>query len=110
MNRRFCFTLDLVGDPARIAEYEKYHEDIWPDVRQSFIDAGILKLELYRWETRLVMIFEVDDSFSFERKKQIDESNPVIREWEKLMSTYQKPLPNVPLGEKWVLMKKIFST
>lgn len=110
MNRRYCFTLDLVDDPARIAEYEKYHEDIWPDVRQSFIDAGIWKLELYRWETRLVMIFEVDDSFSFERKKLIDESNPVIQEWEKLMSTYQKPLPNVPLGEKWVLMKKIFSS
>jgi L-rhamnose mutarotase len=110
MNRRFCFTLDLVDDPVLIAEYEKHHEAIWPEVRQSFVDAGILSLDLYLWETRLVMVFEVDASFSFERKKQIDESNPVIQEWEKLMSAYQKPLPNAPLGEKWVLMKKIFST
>lgn len=110
MNRKYCFTLDLVDELEMILAYEKHHEAIWPEVRQSFVDAGILKLELYRWETRLVMIFEVDDSFSFERKKLIDESNPVIQEWEKLMSTYQKPLPNSAPGEKWVLMKKIFST
>jgi L-rhamnose mutarotase len=110
MNRKFCFTLDLVDDPSKIAEYEKHHEAIWPDVRQSFVDAGILSLELYRWETRLVMVFEVDMDFSFEKKRQIDESNPIIQEWESLMSSYQKPLPNAPSGEKWVLMKKIFST
>lgn len=110
MTRRFCFTLDLVDDPDLIAEYEKHHEAIWPEVRQSFSDAGILNLELYRWETRLFMIFEVDQLFSFERKKQIDEASAVIKQWEKLMSTYQKPLPNTPPGQKWVLMKKIFST
>ena len=28
MNRRFCFALDLKGDPALITEYRKYHEKI----------------------------------------------------------------------------------
>lgn len=26
MSRRFCFTLDLKGEPAPIDEYRKYHE------------------------------------------------------------------------------------
>lgn len=110
MNRKYCFTLDLVDDPEMILAYEKHHEAIWPEVRQSFVDAGILHLELYRWETRLFMVFEVDESFSFERKQQIDDSSPIIQQWENLMSTFQKPLPSAPAGVKWVLMKKIFST
>jgi L-rhamnose mutarotase len=35
MNRRFCFALDLKGDPALIAEYRKYHEKIWPEITQG---------------------------------------------------------------------------
>src|SRR5580700_8805427 len=35
MSRRFCFALDLKGDPALIAEYRKYHEKIWPEITQG---------------------------------------------------------------------------
>lgn len=65
-------------------------------------------MEIYQVHTRLFMIMEVNDDFSFEKKNQADRSNPKVQEWEKLMDTYQQRLPFAKQGEKWVLMEKIF--
>ena len=42
---RYCLALDLKDDPALIAEYERYHERIWPDIETSIRDAGITEME-----------------------------------------------------------------
>jgi L-rhamnose mutarotase len=55
------------------------------------------------------MIMEVNDSFSFERKQQMDDGNPVVQKWEQLMWQYQEALPEATKGEKWMLMEKIFT-
>src|ERR1700675_1143315 len=68
MSRRFCFALDLKDDPALIAEYRKYHEKIWPEITRSIKDAGIEDLEIYLLGTRMFMIMEVNQNFSFTRK------------------------------------------
>ena len=105
---KYCLTLDLKDDLALIAEYELYHESIWPEIRESITSAGITGMEIYRFDTRLFMIMEVDDTFSFERKGQMDADNPKVQEWEDLMWNYQQPLKKAMKGEKWVLMNKIF--
>ena len=107
--RRYCLTLDLQDDPKLIAEYEKYHEKIWPEITRSLRDAGIEDLEIYRLGTRMFMIMEVNNRFSPERKAQVDASDPKVREWEELMWRFQRPLPEAKPGEKWLPMKKIFS-
>ena len=109
MSHRYCLTLDLKDDPKLIAEYKRYHEKIWPEITTSIRDAGILDLEIYLLGTRMFMIMEVDDSFSFEAKGRADAANPKVREWEELMWKFQKPLPQAKPGEKWMLMEKIFS-
>jgi len=106
--KRHCLALDLKDDPALIAEYEVYHQKIWPDILKSIRDAGIVSMEIYRTGTRLFMIMEVDDSFSFEQKSKMDQGNPRVQEWERLMWNYQQALPFAKPGEKWVVMKKIF--
>jgi L-rhamnose mutarotase len=108
MNRRYCFTLDLKDDPRLIAEYKKYHERIWPEITRSIRDAGIEDLEIYLLGTRMFMIMEVNNSFSFEAKTQMDQQNPKVQEWEDLMWKYQQALPQARPGEKWMLMEKIF--
>lgn len=108
MPRRYCLTLDLKDDPALIVEYERYHERIWPEITRSIKDSGIVGLEIYRLGTRMFMIMDVDDSFSFEAKQRSDAANPKVREWEELMWKFQRPLPQATPGEKWLLMKKIF--
>ncbi|HEY4195720.1 MAG TPA: L-rhamnose mutarotase [Mucilaginibacter sp.] len=106
--KRYCLTLDLKNDVQLIAEYEAYHKEIWPEVRESILGSGITNMEIYRFDDRLMMIMETDDTFSFERKAAMDNGNPKVQEWETLMWKFQQPLKNAKPGEKWVLMDKIF--
>ncbi|SDF99721.1 L-rhamnose mutarotase [Chitinophaga filiformis] len=107
--KRYCLALDLVNDPALIAEYEAYHREVWPEIKKSITDSGITNMEIYRIMDRLFMIMEVNDSFSFEAKGAADASNPKVQEWEELMWKYQKALPVAKPGEKWLMMDRIFS-
>lgn len=106
--KRYCLTVDLINDATLIAEYETYHEHIWPEIEASIKDSGITGMEIYRYENRLFMIMETNDSFSFEAKAAADASNEKVQEWETLMWNYQQALPTAKKGEKWVIMKKIF--
>ncbi len=105
---RYCFALDLKDDQARIAEYERIHEKIWPEIDASIRESGITNMEIYRVGNRLFMIMETDASFSFEQKAAADAANPIVQEWEALMWSYQQALPTARPGEKWLLMDKIF--
>lgn len=106
--QRFCLALDLKNDPSLIAEYEKYHQNGWPEIKKSIKDSGIINLDIYRIENRLFMIIEADDNFSFEKKAKMDTANEKVQEWETLMWKYQQALPSAKPGEKWLLMKQIF--
>jgi len=106
--KRYCLTLDLKDDPALISEYEAYHKEIWPEIRDSITASGIVDMEIYRFSNRLYMIMEVNDEFSFEKKGAMDAGNEKVQEWETLMWKYQQALPGAKPGEKWMLMDKIF--
>jgi len=106
--KRHCFALDLKDDVKSIAEYKKYHEEIWPEITASIIDSGIEVLEIYCIGNRLFMIMEVNDSFSFEKKSIMDANNLKVKAWETLMWKYQQALPMAKEGEKWLLMDKIY--
>jgi len=108
MNRRFCLTLDLKDDPKLIAEYKRYHEQIWPEIAESIKDSGIRDMEIYLLGTRMFMVMEVDETFSFEAKGEADRRNPKVQEWENLMWKFQQALPKAKPGEKWMLMERIF--
>jgi L-rhamnose mutarotase len=108
MTRRFCLTLDLKDDPKLIAEYKHYHEKIWPEITRSIKDSGIEDMEIYLLGTRMFMIMEVNENFSFDAKAKADELNPTVQEWEKLMWKFQQALPQAKPGEKWLLMERIF--
>jgi L-rhamnose mutarotase len=105
---RHCLALDLVEDPALIAEYEEWHRAVWPEILQSIRDSGIEVMEIYRLENRLFMIMETGPAFSFERKATMDEANPEVQRWEELMWKCQVAIPGGKPGEKWRLMERIF--
>ena len=107
-NKIHCLALDLKDEEVLIDIYEKYHHKIWPEVTESIKASGIEHMEIYRWNARLVMIIEVDDTFSFERKARMDAENQKVQEWEELMGQFQQRLPGESNNEKWQLMKKIF--
>ncbi len=106
--KKYCLACDLKDDPKLIKEYEAYHRRVWPEILQTIKGAGIEQMEIYRVGNRLFMIMEVNDNFSFEKKALADATNEKVREWEQLMWKYQQALPIARLGEKWILMEKIF--
>lgn len=106
---RHCLTLDLKNDENAISEYKRYHVKIWPEVKKSLLDAGIIDMEIYLTGTRLFMIMEVDDQFSLSAKAAADAANAKVQEWERRMEQFQQELPQSNAGQKWVVMEKIFS-
>ncbi len=105
---KYCLALDLKNDDTLIMEYELYHQRVWPEIIDSIKSSGINNMEIYRVFNRLFMIMETSESFSFDKKNEMDTSNPKVQEWETLMWKYQEALPGAQPGEKWKLMNKIF--
>ena len=105
---RHCLTLDLRNDAAKIAEYKRYHEKIWPEVRESLFAAGVLQMEIYLQGTRMFMIMDVSDNFSFDKKAQMDAANPKVLEWEALMGNFQAVPDGSDPVRRWQVMEKVF--
>ncbi len=106
--KRYCFALDLRDDKELIQEYDEWHTKVSPEIKKSIIDAGIIRMDMYRAGNRMFMIVEAEDHFSLEEKAKRDAENPTVQKWEDLMWQYQQPLPFAKPGEKWMLMKQIF--
>jgi len=108
--RRYCLSCDLKDNPELMAEYKKYHdpENTWPEITKSIKDAGIVDMQIYLLGNRMFMIMEVDQTFNFDKKAEMDANNPKVQEWEELMWKYQQELPWAKDGEKWMLMEQIF--
>jgi L-rhamnose mutarotase len=108
MTRRFCLTLDLKDDPKLIAEYKRHHENVWPEILESIKDSGIEDMEIFLLGTRMFMIMDVKDSFSFEKKAKADKQNSKVQHWEDLMWKFQQAIPGAKQGEKWLMMERVF--
>lgn len=106
--KKYVLALDLVDDVELIAEYDNYHKEIWPEIKKSILDSGIINMEIYRFGNRLCMLMETEDGFSFENKGKMDAGNAKVQEWENLMWKYQQAIPGAKACEKWVIMDKIF--
>ena len=106
----YCLALDLVNDPQLIAEYEHWHktQNFRPEIKESIQNSGITNMEIYRTGNRLFMIMETDETFSFQRKAQMDAADPKVQDWEQFVWRFQQSMPWAKEGEKWVLMDKIF--
>ena len=109
--QRLVYALDLHDDPELIAEYEAWHrrDRIWPSIIDSLRRSGITNLEIFRTGNRLILIIDAPEDFSPAAKAAADANDLQVQAWEKLMWTFQKPLPWASPGSKWVLTDRIFS-
>ena len=105
---RHCLTFDLQNDPKKIAEYKRYHEKIWPEIRDSLFAAGVKHMEIYLHGTRMFMIMDVSEDFSFEKKAAMDSANPKVLEWEALMANFQAVPEGANPVRRWAPMERVF--
>ncbi len=100
--------LDLRDDSTVIAQYDAYHEAVWPEVLEALKASGIIDMTIWRRETRLVMLIETEPDFSFDKLVAGPGAHPRVTEWNALMASFQQPLPNVP-SKEWQLAKLAFN-
>lgn len=105
---RHCLVLDLQNDPEKIAAYRRYHQSIWPEVRDSFYACGIRDMEIYLAGNHVFMILEVTEDFSFDRKLSMDNANPRVLEWETLMASFQDLAEGADPIRRWRRSERIF--
>jgi len=91
--------------PERIAEYEDAHRKVWPELLQLLKDVGISEYSIFRRGTDLFFYMHVDD---FERAWSQIDANPVNRRWQAQMAPLFEPLPDLPPGERFPMMREVF--
>lgn len=105
---RHCLSLDLRDDPGVIAQYDRYHEAVWPEVLDALRASGIIDMTIWRRDTRLVMLIETEPDFSFDKLVAGAGVHPRVTEWNALMAGFQCPLPGATNAE-WQPMKLAFN-
>ncbi|MFP3518356.1 L-rhamnose mutarotase [Pseudomonas sp. SIMBA_077] len=106
---RQCLALDLIDDPALIAEYERLHQHIWPQISAHLRVHGVLDMQIWRLGTRLFMVMDTAPAFNASAFAQASANDPRVQEWETLMWRFQQATPWTHADEKWAPMTQIFS-
>ena len=107
--KRFGMAVQLKDDPEIITQYEECHANPWPAVREYVRQTGIKRVYIYRHERLLFMFMEAEDDFDA-NNMNAELTDPKMKEWDELMTSYQEALPGVTEGStKWVNMKEIHS-
>ena len=99
--KAYAQALDLVEDEDKIAEYDAYHQQVWPEVVEALQGIGITRMRLYRTGNRLFMYFEAPDDFNPDRDYQRYAADPRCREWDQRMRSYQQRIPSAGEGGEW---------
>jgi L-rhamnose mutarotase len=104
----YVFFLDLVDDQELIAQYESWHQSVWPEVEAQILSNGISSCKIYRALNRLVLIIHAEEEMDWEQKAKHDANHQKTIEWEELMWNYQRPIPGSLPGSKWQLGELIY--
>src|SRR5689334_15612397 len=109
MITRTVLAVDLNGSASSIEAYKAHHRRVWPEVVASLRRAGIIGMDIFLLDRRLVMILETRDA-DFRRCFAAHvASSARVAEWEALMRSLQTPPPGAAPGEWWTEMEPVFS-
>lgn len=107
--KEWAYTVDLVNDPEIIRQYEYYHANIWPEVRDSLKGVGMHDLKIWRFGTRMFMLITTGDDFDpSEAGARHVANHPRCKAWEDLMMSFQQRAPGYTGEGTWALMKQVF--
>lgn len=90
------------------AEYERYHENVWPEVLAACARMGIRNYSIFRYENWLFSYFELPDGSTIEEIAGRTVECEACRRWELAMHELQEPLPESCNDNWWVTMREFF--
>lgn len=106
---RHCLTLDLKDDPAAIEAYDRYHAEVWPEVLAHLSASGIDDMTIWRRGNRLTMLIETAADFQLSRLVATVDSSSRVKEWDRLMATFQQALSDSEGEGLWQSMSEVFN-
>ena len=108
--KTYAMALDLLEDSDSIEQYKTFHLEVWPEVIGGLKGIGIEEMRIFLSGTRLFMVLDVPDDFDLENDFQAyTDSSPKAANWDELMRTYQKKVPEAADNEWWSPMEEVFN-
>jgi L-rhamnose mutarotase len=95
--------------PESIAEYERLHAAVWPEVLATIHACNIRNYSIFRLGTLLFAYFEyVGDDYSADMQKMA--ADPKTQEWWTYTDPMQERFEENTDGEWWTRMQEVFHT
>jgi L-rhamnose mutarotase len=105
--KRFGQVIGL--ERTRLAEYQRYHAKIWPEIEQAIREAGIRNYSIFHHDGQLFGYYEyVGPEHEYAARMQALARAPRMREWWDIMESMQIPVPGRAPGEWWAEMQEVF--
>lgn len=102
---RICFTLQV--DPARIDEYRRRHEDVWPEMLRALKGSGWHDYSLFlRDDGLLIGVLETED---FDAAVSRMEATDVNTRWQAQMAPFFVGLGDGRPDERMEPLPEIFN-
>jgi L-rhamnose mutarotase len=106
--KTFGLTLNLQDDAAKIAEYRRFHQAVWPEVTARLRACGVQRMEIFLRGRRMFMYLITDDAFDPARDFARISEDPTSARWNALMADLQERVPEADPEEWWAVMELVF--
>ena len=86
------------------AEYEKRHNEIWPELKKLLKDSGVYDYSIF-WDKETNILFAVQKTHGDQSSQDLGE-NPIVQKWWSYMADIMETNPdNSPVS---IPMKEVF--
>ncbi len=93
--------------PDRLAEYQRHHEQVWPDMLQALRDAGWHNYSLFARDDGLLFgYFETPQSLQAAQARMAEQE--VNTRWQEFMAPFFESPSNARPDELFVELTEIF--
>lgn len=108
--KRYVQRLDLKSNEEAIREYRKLHSEAysWKEIRDGIRAVGILEMEIYIADNKLVMVVDAPEDFDWKSSMAKLSTLPRQAEWERLVGQFQQCGEDATSDEKWQMMERMF--
>ncbi len=100
---RYAFKLRIKADS--IDEYERSHQNVWPELLAKIKAVGISKYSIFRRGQELFLFMHIDD---FDRAWDELAKDPVNLRWQQEMGRLFESVPDQRPDERFAMMKEVF--
>ncbi len=93
--------------PEWIAEYERIHVEVWPEVLAALTSANLTNYSIFRHGDLLFSYWEyLGTDFDADMAKV--SKDPVSQKWGALTSQMQRPVEGAAPGQIWLSIPEVF--